>query len=136
MNQRIRKVVDELKERRRIHSDADCARIIGIEKADFSRMVNGRRPVSQRLVDNLLAEFPEICAEWLRTGEGEMFDSNPSPLEDPRGDYGEASPLSILIKELAAQRRLTEKVLDQNSMILEQNSELIAEIRGKSNKDV
>jgi plasmid maintenance system antidote protein VapI len=136
MNQRVRLVVNDLKERRRIHSDADCARLIGIEKADFSRMMSGKRAVSQRCVANLLASFPEINEDWLRNGDGEMLKTVSASAEnhsisiagedirENRINVNADDTIAMLVAEVAAQRKLTEKVL-------EQNSDLIAILAGK-----
>ena len=139
MNQRIKLVVNELKKQRKIHSAADCARLIGLDKAELSKMMTGNRNVSQRCIDNLLAKFPEISRGWLINGEGEMFihpsyslDSSPTVLAD---DHSTAiagnknvvnadQTIAMLVAEVAAQRRVTEKVL-------EQNSELLAIVAGK-----
>lgn len=138
MNQRIKLVVNELKEQRRIHSAADCARLIGIDKAELSKMMSGNRNVSQRCVDNILATFPEINEEWLRTGDGEMLKNSATAQNHSVSIAGEEikensinvntdDTIARLIAEVAAQRRVTEKVL-------EQNTELIAIIAGKGKK--
>lgn len=136
MNQRVRLVVNDLKERRKIYSDADCARLIGIEKADFSKMMAGKKPITQRSVGRLLAQFPEINEEWLRTGEGEMLNSHSASAEnhsisiageevkENKINVNTDETIAMLVAEVAAQRKLTEKVL-------EQNSDLIAIIAGK-----
>lgn len=136
MNQRVRLVVNDLKERRKVYSDADCARLIGIEKADFSRMMSGKKPITQRCVENLLAQFPEINEEWLRDGNGEMLKSYSASAEnhsisiageeikENKINVNTDETIAMLVAEVAAQRKLTEKVL-------EQNSDLIAIIAGK-----
>ena len=136
MNQRVRLVVNDLKERRKVYSDADCARLIGIEKADFSRMMSGKKPITQRCVENLLAQFPEINEEWLRNGDGEMLKSNSASAEnhsisiageeikENKINVNTDETIAMLVAEVAAQRKLTEKVL-------EQNSDLIAIIAGR-----
>lgn len=133
MNQRVKFIVDELKKQRKVHSDADCARLIGIDKAELSKMMSGKRNISQRCINGLLKAFPEINEEWLRTGEGEMLispsysqDNSPTVLAD---DHSTAiagnknvvnadQTIAMLVAEVAAQRRLTEKVLEQNSELL------------------
>lgn len=136
MNQRVRLVVNNLKERRKVYSDADCARIIGIEKADFSRMMSGKKPINQRCVDGLLANFPEINEEWLLNGDGEMLKTQSANAEnhsisiageevkENKINVNTDETIAMLVAEVAAQRKLTEKVL-------EQNSDLIAIIAGK-----
>lgn len=136
MNQRVRLVVNDLKERRKVYSDADCARLLGIEKADFSRMMSGKKPINQRFVDGLLTHFPEINEEWLLNGEGEMLKNASASAEnhsisiageeikENKINVNTDETIAMLVAEVAAQRKLTEKVL-------EQNSDLIAIIAGK-----
>ena len=127
MNQRLKEIVDELKNQRKVYSYADFARIVDIPRGDLSQMMSGKRKVSKRCVSNLLTNFPEINEKWLNIGEGEMFinpaysqDNSPTVLADDQ-------TIAMLVAEVAAQRRLTEKVL-------EQNSELLAMVAVKVNK--
>ena len=136
MNQRLRKVVNELKNQRKVYSDADFARIVNIPRGDLSQMMSGKRKVSKRCVSNLLAEFPEINEEWLMTGEGEMLKNTSAVAEshsisiageeikENKINVNADETIAMLIAEVAAQRRLTEKVL-------EHNTELIAIIANK-----
>lgn len=143
MNQRLKDVIDELKNQRKVYSYADCARIIGIEKAELSRMMSGKRPVSQRCVDNMLASFPTINEEWLLTGEGNMLKDNASS-----SDYSPAiaedhstavsgyqnvvnsDPIIVrLLDEISAQRRLTENAQEALLNAQKQISELITKLK-------
>lgn len=138
MNQRVRKFVDYLKKERKCYSDAEFARKLGIDKGDLSRMLAGIRPINQRFVDSLLTNFPCVNESWLRSGEGDMLnlayssDVSPTVLADDHstaiaGDKNVVNAdktIAMLVAEVAAQRRVTEKVL-------EQNSELLAIIAGK-----
>lgn len=142
MNQRIRKLIDELKNQRKVYSDADFARIVEIPRGDLSQMLSGKRKVSKRCVSNLLANFPEVNEEWLREGEGEMLKSTVNSatstnhsvsiageeIKENRINVNADETIAMLIAEVAAQRRVTEKVL-------EQNSELLAIISGKGKEE-
>lgn len=130
MNQRVKLVINELKEQRRIHSDADCARLIGIDKAELSRMMSGKRNISQRCINGLLTTFPEINADWLRTGEGEMLKNTSAVAENHSisiaGEEIKENNIRVntdetiakLIAEVSAQRKLTEIALKQNSDLI------------------
>lgn len=136
MNQRFRDVTNELKKLRKVYSDADLARILGISRGEMSNVMSGRRPVSKRIVDNLTTHFPEIDKEWLLTGDGEMLKSHSASAEnhsisiageeikENKINVNTDETIAMLVAEVAAQRKLTEKVL-------EQNSDLIAIIAGK-----
>ena len=130
MNQRLNQTINFLKEQRRIHSASDFARITGIDKGDLSRMVNGKRPITQRFVGIITTHFPDINEEWLRTGEGEML-KNTSAIADNHsisiaGEEIKENNIRVntdetiasLIAEVAAQRRLTEIALQQNSDLI------------------
>ena len=130
MNQRVRKVVDELKKQRKVYSDADFARIVDIPRGDLSQMMSGKRKVSKRCVSNLLANFPEINEEWLRNGEGEMLKNTSAVAENHSisiaGEEIKENNIRVntdetiakLIAEVSAQRKLTEIALKQNSDLI------------------
>lgn len=132
MNQRLRKIIDELKSARSVYTDADFARIVDVSRSELSQMLSGKRPVSKRLVSNLLTEFPTINEDWLMTGAGEMLDSSTpqtvtatlSAEEGSTAFIGDNNKvnadqtIAMLVAEVAAQRRVTEKVLEQNSELL------------------
>ena len=136
MNQRLNQTILALKERRKIHSASDFARILGIDKADLSRMVTGKRPINQPFVDRILEHFPEINADWILNGDGEMLKSYSASadnhsisiageeIKENKINVNTDETIAMLVAEVAAQRKLTEKVL-------EQNSDLIAIIAGK-----
>lgn len=133
MNQRLKEILNVLKERRIIRSYADFAREVGIDKADLSKMMSGNKAINQLSVGRILVKFPQINKEWLLTGVGEMF-NNPSysktttPLINAEesatafiGDNNKVNAdqtIAMLVAEVAAQRRVTEKVLEQNSELL------------------
>ena len=140
MNQRLRKAVDLLKDQRKVRSDAECATILGIDKGDLSRLLSGKRPITQRFVGTFTAYFPQIDGNWLLTGEGEMMKKTSTTSDHSVSIAGEEirentiqvnadDTIAMLGAEVAAQRRVTEKVIEQNSMLLDmlglkvQNSE-------------
>jgi plasmid maintenance system antidote protein VapI len=143
MNQRLRKVVNELKNQRKVYSDADFARIVDIPRGDLSQMMSGKRKVSKRCVSNLLAEFPEINEEWLMTGEGEMLknidssqdnspvlaDNHSTAVNGYQNIVNSDPTIAKLIDELAAQRRLTESVQEALLTALKQNTMLISKLK-------
>lgn len=140
MYQRFKLIIEELKKLKKVASDAELARLLGISRGEMSNVLSGRRPVSRRIVDNLTTLYPEYSAGWLLTGEGEMIRSQTSTAENGAvsitGEEIRENNIQVntdetiakLIAEVAAQRRVTEKVL-------EQNSELIAIIAGKKKEE-
>lgn len=130
MNQRLNQTIQTLKEQRKIHSASDFARIIGVDKGDLSRMVNGKQPITQRFVGVILTHFPEINEDWLLTGEGEMLKNTSAVAEnhsvsiagteikENKINVNADETIASLIAEVAAQRRLTEIALQQNSDLI------------------
>ena len=130
MNQRLRTLVNELKNQRKIYSDADLARIIEIARSDLSQMMSGKRKVSKRCVSNLLAYFPEINEDWLNDGIGEMLKTHSANAEkhsisiageeikENKINVNADETIAMLVAEVAAQRRLTEQVLSQNADLI------------------
>lgn len=137
MNQRFKEIADELKNQRKVYTYADLARILDVPRGDLSQMMSGKRKVSKRCVSNLLANFPEINEDWLTTGEGEMLKDTSAVAEnhsvsiagteikENKINVNADETIASLIAEVAAQRRLTE-------IALQQNSDLIAIIAGKN----
>lgn len=132
MNQRLREVVNFLKEQRKVLSDGEFADKIDVGRSQLSEVMSGKRKVSERYILKLLTKFPEISEEWLRTGEGEMLNLTYSTTVSPTvlaDDHSTAiagnknvvnadQTIAMLVAEVSAQRRLTEKVLEQNSELL------------------
>ena len=140
MNQRLKEIAEELKKQRKVYTYADLARILDVQRGDLSQMMSGKRPVSKRCVSNLLAAFPELNEGWLLRGEGEMMKKSSTATDHSVSIAGEEirentiqvnadNTIAMLVAEVAAQRRVTEKIIEQNSMLLDmlglkvQNSE-------------
>ena len=129
MNQRLRILITELRKRKKVYSQAEFAQIVGISRTQFSEIVTGKRKLSDKVI-------PEINEKWLRDGDGEMLKSNSANAEnhsisiageeikENKINVNTDETIAMLVAEVAAQRKLTEKVL-------EQNSDLIAIIAGK-----
>lgn len=139
MNQRVKLLIENLKINRKIYSQADFAKEVGIGVVQLSEIVSGKRKVSDYYVNKILTRFPEINEEWLTTGEGEMliFQENPSAIADNHSTAVQGyqntvnSDVTIakLIDELAAQRRLTESAQEALLTALQQNTLLIKKLK-------
>lgn len=130
MNQRFKEIADELKNQRKVYTYADLARTLDVPRGDLSQMMSGKRKVSKRCVSNLLANFPEINENWLLTGEGEMLKDTSAiadnhsisiageEIKENNIRVNTDETIASLIAEVAAQRRLTEIALKQNSDLI------------------
>lgn len=103
-----------------------------------SRKIN--RDLSDKVIEQLLNFYTDLDRTWLLTGNGEMLKKQATSTNHSVSIAGEEvkennisinadQTIALLVSELAAQRRLTEKVV-------EQNSELIAVIAGRGRDGV
>lgn len=136
MNQRLKILIDDLKKSKKVYSQAEFAEIVGISRTQFSEIVTGKRKLSDKAIHKILSAIPEINKDWLLTGEGEMLKSHLAvseshsisiageEIKENKINVNADETIAMLVAEVAAQRKLTEKVL-------EQNSDLIAILAGK-----
>ena len=136
MNQRLKIVIAELRKRKKVYSQAEFAEIVGISRTQFSEIVTGKRKLSDKAIHKIITAIPDINVDWLRTGEGEMLKTQSANAEnhsisiageeikENKINVNTDETIAMLVAEVAAQRKVTEK-------IIEQNSELIAIIAGK-----
>lgn len=136
MNQRLKILIAELRKRKKVYSQAEFAEIVGISRTQFSEIVTGKRKLSDKAIHKIIAAIPDINEDWLRFGDGEMLKSHSANAEnhsisiageeikENKINVNTDETIAMLVAEVAAQRKLTEKVL-------EQNSDLIAIIAGR-----
>lgn len=106
-------------------------------QAIYDIMSGKTKRVSEKLANQIISEFPEISKAWLLTGEGEMLKNNSAvadnhsisiageEIKENNIHVNTDETIAKLIDEVAAQRRLTE-------IALKQNSDLIALLKGKN----
>lgn len=99
-------------------------------QAIYDIMSGKTRRISEKLANQIISEFPEINRSWLLTGEGEMLKDTSAVAEnhsvsiagteikENRINVNADETIASLIAEVAAQRRLTEIALQQNSDLI------------------
>ena len=99
-------------------------------QAIYDIMSGKTRRISEKLANQIISEFPEINRSWLLTGEGEMLkdysaNSNEhsvsiagTEIKENKINVNADETIASLIAEVAAQRRLTEIALKQNSDLI------------------
>lgn len=80
-------------------SDRAFALKCGLKQNTFSRQLNGLNEVSTQTALSILSTFPEISAEWLLRGTGEMLLTSEQPTYSNENDR-----LSKLIDTIAFQQ--------------------------------
>jgi hypothetical protein len=86
---------------------------IGVSQTSFNDIINGAEPKYSTIFKVLKAE-PNINAEWLMTGEGEMLKSNISPLKP---DDNDAANVVVPKAVLDMLQKQTQTILSQQSAI-------------------
>ena len=99
-------------------------------QAIYDIMSGKTRRISEKLANQIISEFPEINRSWLLTGEGEMLKNTSAAAEnhsvsiagteikENKINVNADETIASLIAEVAAQRRLTEIALQQNSDLI------------------
>lgn len=121
-NQRIKKVVDYLKNNRYIRNQQDFTERIGSDKATVSQVLNNRINIPNNMFASIADAFPFVSVDWMRTGEGEMVKpTNTQHVKDGEyftqtGDVN-AIPADILHKaldEISEMRKALTQALTTN----------------------
>lgn len=74
--QRISSILDHNKVTKQ-----NLANEINMNQTTLGRQLKGEQALSAKLIEGLLHVFPDISAEWLLRGEGEMYKSNSGSLQ-------------------------------------------------------
>ena len=69
--QRISSILDHNKVTKQ-----NLANEINMNQTTLGRQLKGEQALSAKLIEGFLSAFPDISAEWLLRGEGEMYKSN------------------------------------------------------------
>jgi phage repressor protein C with HTH and peptisase S24 domain len=72
VSERFVKCAEYLIETRKLRNQAELVRLLGLSKGYVSQLMSGKREPSETIVGNLCARFPELNAQWIMTGAGEM----------------------------------------------------------------
>ena len=74
-NQRFRNVKTSLKENKRVRNQQDFVERIGSDKTTISQIVNNKIMIPNNLFAKIKEAFPEVSIEWIKSGDGELFNS-------------------------------------------------------------
>ena len=68
MNERIVDIIDYYK-----LTQTEFAQRVNVSKTLVSLIIKGQRPITQAIVDKVKSAFPDVNANWLENGEGNMI---------------------------------------------------------------
>ena len=98
VNERFVQCAKYRSESRKMRNQAELVQVLGLSKGYVSQIMTGKREPSETIVSNLCGRFPEINANWIMTGEGEMLQE----LEIRPGDNF-AEPYTVPLLPIFAQ---------------------------------
>lgn len=107
-------------------TQTEFGRKIGLSTAAVSDVEVGRRAVQDRHIKLITSAFPQVSEEWLRTGAGQMFIQDDSPIRQIMQRYDFPA---IVEQLLVAYDRLDQ---DEQRAVLKYAQELVATIVGAS----
>lgn len=90
-SQRFTEVIEYLLKAKKAYNQVDLGEKLGVTKSRISDLKNGTKPLSDKMIELIVREFPEISSSWLMTGEGEMLRVESAP--PPRGEDTVELPL-------------------------------------------
>ncbi len=107
MINRIKSLLDYLQ----INENA-FSNIIGISQRTLNYYINGKRKPSFELIEKILNAYPDLSAEWLLRGEGDMYRTSNMDYE----------------KSESYNEELLKNFVDQTSTLLSNRDERIREL--------
>lgn len=120
--ERLKDVISYLKANGLIHNQQDFVDKIGDNRSTVSSYLNGTRTFSNKFANKIAATFPQISADWLVYGKGEMIIDIPIPNNE--------SDLSKLIDSNASLAASVAKLAETNSRLADKVLELSSNARG------
>lgn len=79
MNERLRQVMEYLKEKRLIYNQREFVVRLEANPSAVSEMIGGKRNVSNKFIDRIGLTFRMINTQWMRTGDGDMILADYAP---------------------------------------------------------
>lgn len=109
-------IIERIKEliARKEMSETSFAKLIGVSQRTLNNYMNGRTP-SLEVLDAILSAFPEVSAEWLLRGEGDMLKNSGTMTGSNQGDgnkieyknggnVGVGNTVNVTLPELGTQK--------------------------------
>lgn len=117
-------------------SQKEVADMMGTSPAYINAILNNKKDIGKKVAEKMNNLFG-LSSSWLLTGEGEMLEAGISQQAVGDGNTQVAgngnhvnSETSRFLEEIAAQRRLTEKALEQYDRLLSVIERMQAGIAG------
>ena len=116
LNDRILKICEEYK----IHTPHDLSINTGLDIEITGDIFKLKKPPPQYVIGVLQQSFPDVSEEWIKTGKGRMFYSNPnevSKVEEPKAEYS-TNVINDLISIIKQQTEINKQHADNLTEII------------------
>lgn len=134
MNERLKIFTNFLIVNLIVRSQAEFASVIGVAKSQFSEIINGKRNISDKLVNRIHELYPNLNIEWLKEGKGHML-NNTSPQINNIGEFTNTGDINNTINmeqpEAKDYLAVTQHMLTQVGRILDQADRILTIIEKK-----
>lgn len=135
ISSRLSTLIKYLISSNQVHNQRVFCDRIKIGTREISSMVNGKRNISERTIRKIANTFPEVNANWLLTGEGEMLKSEQAAAAPAAGSAASTPPMGDDIRKLRDEiSRLSGEVAELRKVILAQNSQLIELLKSEKSR--
>lgn len=71
----------------------NLAKQIGVAQATLNPQLRGDRALSSKVVELILANFPDVSAEWLLRGKGNMLLEDTDGFAKPQNETSQRKPI-------------------------------------------
>jgi transcriptional regulator with XRE-family HTH domain len=123
---RLKKVINWLIFQGIAENERELAEKLGYTKSSFSQLVNGKVPLTDKFLRNLCAMDENINDVWIRTGDGDLFKSDPMINQMVYGDHNQVAGRDINVSSSDV-GKLIDTVNAQQATIAELVRKLTAE---------
>lgn len=108
---------------------AQFAEKIGVQRSSISHFLSGRNNPSLEVIRKILMAYPQIDAEWLLSGEGDMIknDFYKPPLDEKEMPPTNQNLFSILKEEEQAPYNLNQPIVEAEVPYNQENNSIKSE---------
>lgn len=125
MHERIKQIIDnEGLSVRKFEDKIHCS--VGV----IARALKNKTDISSRFLISIKEVFPQYSAEWLLTGEGDMYVTGKSPKEDG----SDANSLERRLAEIEKKQEIRDKEMESIMKTLEKISSELTSINEERDK--
>lgn len=107
MIERVKDAINELRRLKVIRNQQDLVERLEYNKSSVSQILNGKVPLSDSFINNLIEKFPAISRTYIYSGDGPILINNGSNSQINAGDI--ATRLKSLMEEKGISAYVVEK---------------------------